>query len=300
MDRDRRRSTSTTPLMEPWDGPAAMAFTDGTMIGAVLDRNGLRPSRYYVTKDDLVIMASEVGVLDIQPENVAARGGCSPARCSWSTRSRPDRRRRGDQGASWSRRSPIGSWLDENMIDARRSAGRAARCRSPTTDTLLRRQHAFGYTARTCTCCSAPMAHDGEEADRLDGHRHAAGGALRPSRSCCSTTSSSSSRRSPTRRSTRSARSWSRRCSTVSAPRATCSSEPESCHQIEAARRRSSTNDELAKLAPQRRRLARASSRVTLPMLFVRRRRRPRASSEALDELCRAGAERDRRTAPTS
>ena len=52
-------------LMEPWDGPASIAFTDGTVIGAVLDRNGLRPSRYYVTKDDLVIMASEVGVLDI-------------------------------------------------------------------------------------------------------------------------------------------------------------------------------------------------------------------------------------------
>src|SRR6202043_2222094 len=54
-------------LMEPWDGPASIAFTDGQCIGAVLDRNGLRPSRYYVTKDGLVIMASEVGVLDIQP-----------------------------------------------------------------------------------------------------------------------------------------------------------------------------------------------------------------------------------------
>ena len=57
-------------LMEPWDGPASIAFTDGTVIGAVLDRNGLRPSRYYVTKDDLVVMASEVGVLDIPPEDV--------------------------------------------------------------------------------------------------------------------------------------------------------------------------------------------------------------------------------------
>src|SRR4029453_18884558 len=57
-------------LLEPWDGPASIAFTDGIRIGAVLDRNGLRPSRYYVTKDDLVIMASEVGVLDIPPERV--------------------------------------------------------------------------------------------------------------------------------------------------------------------------------------------------------------------------------------
>ena len=61
-------------LMEPWDGPASIAFTDGTRIGAVLDRNGLRPSRYYVTKDGLVVMASEVGVLDIPPENVLRKG----------------------------------------------------------------------------------------------------------------------------------------------------------------------------------------------------------------------------------
>ena len=60
--------------MEPWDGPASIAFTDGMRIGAVLDRNGLRPSRYYVTKDDLVIMASEVGVLDVPPETVLHKG----------------------------------------------------------------------------------------------------------------------------------------------------------------------------------------------------------------------------------
>src|SRR5207249_4266000 len=67
-------------LMEPWDGPASIAFTDGLRIGAVLDRNGLRPSRYYVTKDDLVIMASEVGVLDIAPENVLHKGRLQPGR----------------------------------------------------------------------------------------------------------------------------------------------------------------------------------------------------------------------------
>src|SRR4051812_18285805 len=67
-------------LMEPWDGPASIAFTDGTMIGAVLDRNGLRPSRYYVTKDDLVIMASEVGVLDIPPDRILQKGRLQPGR----------------------------------------------------------------------------------------------------------------------------------------------------------------------------------------------------------------------------
>jgi len=67
-------------LMEPWDGPASIAFTDGTTIGAVLDRNGLRPSRYYVTKDDLVIMASEAGVLDIDPARVLQKGRLQPGR----------------------------------------------------------------------------------------------------------------------------------------------------------------------------------------------------------------------------
>src|SRR5207244_2304130 len=67
-------------LMEPWDGPASIAFTDGNQIGAVLDRNGLRPSRYYVTTDDLVIMASEVGVLDVPPEKVLHKGRLQPGR----------------------------------------------------------------------------------------------------------------------------------------------------------------------------------------------------------------------------
>src|SRR5262249_9940786 len=67
-------------LMEPWDGPASIAFTDGRQIGAVLDRNGLRPSRYYVTKDGLVIMGSEGGVLDVAPENVLLKGRLQPGR----------------------------------------------------------------------------------------------------------------------------------------------------------------------------------------------------------------------------
>ena len=75
-------------LMEPWDGPASIAFTDGTVIGAVLDRNGLRPSRYYVTKDDLVIMASEVGVLDIPAEDIVVKERLHPGRSSWSIRPR--------------------------------------------------------------------------------------------------------------------------------------------------------------------------------------------------------------------
>ena len=72
-------------LMEPWDGPALIAFTDGSVIGAVLDRNGLRPGRYWVTSDGLVVLASEVGVLDIDPATVIRKGASSPAASSWPT-----------------------------------------------------------------------------------------------------------------------------------------------------------------------------------------------------------------------
>ena len=84
--------------MEPWDGPASIAFTDGTVVGAVLDRNGLRPSRYYVTKDDLVIMASEVGVLDVPPERVLGKAP-PPARAdvSGGYRKGTHHQRRGNQ-----------------------------------------------------------------------------------------------------------------------------------------------------------------------------------------------------------
>src|SRR5688500_13640426 len=81
MDPDRKAFYEYhSSLMEPWDGPASIAFTDGTVIGAVLDRNGLRPSRYYVTTDDMVIMASEVGVLDVPPEKVMVKGRLQPGR----------------------------------------------------------------------------------------------------------------------------------------------------------------------------------------------------------------------------
>ena len=75
-------------LMEPWGGPASVSFTDGTMIGAVLDRNGLRPSRYWVTSDGLVVMASEVCVVDIDPDKIIAKGRLEPGRIFSSTPSR--------------------------------------------------------------------------------------------------------------------------------------------------------------------------------------------------------------------
>ena len=80
MDPKRAFYRFHASLMEPWDGPASIAFTDGTVIGAVLDRNGLRPSRYWVTDDDLVIMASEAGVVDVDPAKVVRKGRLQPGR----------------------------------------------------------------------------------------------------------------------------------------------------------------------------------------------------------------------------
>ncbi len=70
-------------MLEPWDGPASILFSDGDVMGAVLDRNGLRPSRYYITKDGRLILSSEVGVLDIPADEVVLRTVCAPARCCW-------------------------------------------------------------------------------------------------------------------------------------------------------------------------------------------------------------------------
>ena len=104
-------------LMEPWDGPASIAFTDGTVIGAVLDRNGLRPSRYWVTDDGLVIMASEVGVLEVDPAERRQEG---PARARPHVPRRhdagPDRRRRGDQARARDRAARTRQWLDDGLV----------------------------------------------------------------------------------------------------------------------------------------------------------------------------------------
>ena len=199
-------------LMEPWDGPASIAFTDGTVIGAVLDRNGLRPSRYWVTDDDRVIMASEAGVVDVDPSRVvqegpAAAGPHVPRRHRARAASSTTRRSR----QSWPREHPYGEWLDAGPRAPRRPARPRARRATATSRCCGARRRSATRT-RSSSCSSSPMARTGAEAHRLDGHRHAGRGAVRPPAACCSTTSSSCSRRSRTRRSTPSARSWSRRC----------------------------------------------------------------------------------------
>ncbi|MGD0496832.1 MAG: glutamate synthase large subunit [Bryobacteraceae bacterium] len=149
-------------LMEPWDGPAAMAFTDGRSIGATLDRNGLRPARYLVTKDGLVVMASETGVLPVAPEDVQLKGRLQPGKMllvdTVEGRIVSDR----ELKARLYGRNPYQLWLKENQITLDQLAD-PPREYGPDESTLIRRQRAFGYTEEDLRMVLAPMAANGEE-----------------------------------------------------------------------------------------------------------------------------------------
>src|SRR4051794_22293027 len=150
-------------LMEPWDGPASVAFTDGKNIGAVLDRNGLRPSRYIVTKDDRVIMASEVGALPIAPENVLKKGRLEPGKMFLVDLQQGriiDDDELKHQIAS---AKPYGKWLREHMASLA-DLPPAPDIPGPDPRTLLQRQQAFGYTLEDLKFILAPMGSSGEEA----------------------------------------------------------------------------------------------------------------------------------------
>jgi glutamate synthase domain-containing protein 2/glutamate synthase domain-containing protein 1/glutamate synthase domain-containing protein 3 len=149
-------------LMEPWDGPAAIAFTDGRSIGATLDRNGLRPARYLVTKDDLVIMASEAGVLAVKPEDVKLKGRLQPGKMllvdTVDGRIVSDRElKRALYG-----RNPYQLWIKENQITLDQLA-EPPRAYGADHKTLVRRQRAFGYTDEDIRIVMGPMAEKGEE-----------------------------------------------------------------------------------------------------------------------------------------
>lgn len=150
-------------LMEPWDGPASIAFTDGTMIGAVLDRNGLRPSRYYVTKDDLVIFASEAGVLNIAPEMIESKGRLQPGRMFLVNME--EGRIVADEEIKHqiATEQPYREWINQHMVDiaSLKDAEVAAEVEAPT---LTQRQMAFGYSFEDLRLLLTPMARDGVEA----------------------------------------------------------------------------------------------------------------------------------------
>lgn len=149
-------------FMEPWDGPAAIAFSDGRYMGALLDRNGLRPSRYIVTNDDLVVMASEAGVLPIGPERIIKKGRLQPGKMflvdTQEGRIIDDKELKADYAS----RHPYGQWLKENLVDLR-SLPKPKKVEGLNEKTLLARQRAFGYTLEDTKIVLMPMAL-GEEA----------------------------------------------------------------------------------------------------------------------------------------
>jgi glutamate synthase (ferredoxin) len=149
-------------LMEPWDGPASIAFTDGTMIGAVLDRNGLRPSRYYVTKDDLVIFASEAGVLNIAPEMIESKGRLQPGRMFLVNME--EGRIVADEEIKHqvATEHPYREWINQHMVDIANL--KDAEATEAEAIPLTQRQMAFGYSFEDLRLLLTPMARDGVEA----------------------------------------------------------------------------------------------------------------------------------------
>src|SRR3984885_3537917 len=148
-------------LMEPWDGPALIAFTDGSVIGAVLDRNGLRPGRYWVTADGLVILASEVGVLDIEPARVVRRGRLQPGRIFLADTAAGRIVEDEEVKAELAAEHPYQDWLHAGQVHLDDLPDRERH--APSAADLLTRQRTFGYTEEELRVILAPMARAGAE-----------------------------------------------------------------------------------------------------------------------------------------
>src|ERR1022692_3926166 len=149
-------------LMEPWDGPAAVAFTDGRVIGAKLDRNGLRPGRYLVTSDGLVVMASEAGVLPIKPEDIRMKGRLAPGRMLLVDTEQKRLISDEEVKKQLAARRPYGKWVEENQITLDHPP--PPKHVMPTDhDTILMRQRAFGYTDEDLKTILLPAALKAEE-----------------------------------------------------------------------------------------------------------------------------------------
>jgi glutamate synthase (ferredoxin) len=149
-------------LIEPWDGPAAITFTDGEIIGAVLDRNGLRPLRYCVTKDGFIVAASETGVLEIDPADIVTKGRLQPGKM-FLVDTREGRIVGDDEiKEKFARGRPYRQWLKESLIDVN-DLPPPPFVHLPDHDTVLQRQRAFGYTEEELRMVIGPMAAGGEE-----------------------------------------------------------------------------------------------------------------------------------------
>jgi len=163
MDEDRRAFYDyTSSIMEPWDGPAAVAFTDGHLVGATLDRNGLRPARYLVTDDGRVILASETGVVDVEPHRVVRKGRLQPGRIfvvdTDEGRIIDDEEVKRDIVTRW----PYARWLQRNVFQLERLPQHPA-LPALVKDDLWRTQRALGYSDEDVRLIIEPMAQDGKE-----------------------------------------------------------------------------------------------------------------------------------------
>ncbi|GAB2973650.1 glutamate synthase large subunit [Amycolatopsis acidiphila] len=162
MDAERRAFYQFhSNLMEPWDGPACVTFTDGTLVGAVLDRNGLRPARWWRTADDRVVLASEAGVLDVPPDQVVAKGRLKPGRM-FLVDTGAGRLVEDDEVKSGLARSkPYGDWVHAGLLQLADLPGRDHVTQSH--DSVLRRQLSFGYSEEELKILLTPMAAKGAE-----------------------------------------------------------------------------------------------------------------------------------------
>jgi glutamate synthase (NADPH/NADH) large chain len=149
-------------LMEPWDGPASVAFTDGTVVGAVLDRNGLRPSRYWVTDDDLVVLASEVGVLDLPAASVVRKGRLQPGRMFLVDTAQGRIIEDAEIKTGLAAENPYAEWLHGGLVHLDDLPPRDFL--TPQHASLVRQQRTFGYTVEERKILLAPMARTGGEA----------------------------------------------------------------------------------------------------------------------------------------
>jgi glutamate synthase (NADPH/NADH) large chain len=162
MDRERRAFYRYhASLMEPWDGPAAVTFTDGTVVGAVLDRNGLRPARYWVTSDGLVVLASEVGVLDIPAENVVRKGRLQPGRMFLVDTAKGRLVEDEEIKAELAAQHPYEEWLAQDQIRLDELPERAML--TPQHGRVVDQQRLFGYTNEELRIIVGPMARSGGE-----------------------------------------------------------------------------------------------------------------------------------------
>ena len=150
-------------MLEPWDGPAAILFSDGDVMGAVLDRNGLRPSRYYITKDGRLILSSEVGVLDIPAEEIVRKDRLRPGKMLLVDTTRGELVDDESLKADYASREPYGEWLDRNLVSLADLKIPNERVPSHEHDELVRLQKAFGYQYEDVSTMILPMAKNGAE-----------------------------------------------------------------------------------------------------------------------------------------